>query len=315
MSPVDGTGGGRPRGGLPAAEHGFSLVEMLLALALGALLLAGLLGVVESTGASRRVAAERAALVRDAGYAMDRMARAVGAARVLLVPTPDRPATAGDESVREPGVLVVTDDPRADRDRDGRADADNDGDGRIDEDTGNDLTADAAAGVVGVDDDGDGLVDEGSDNDDDEDGLTNEDPVNGVDDDGDGLVDEDPDKDRENDGAPGLAGVDDDGDGLTDEGPKSDDDEDGRNNEEWLEPVVFRLVGDTLLERMPRPGALAGGAFYEHTLLTGVTRLRVARLAPAALDRALLVHIELEVTAASGERIALERRVRLGAGG
>ena len=55
---------------------------------------------------------------------------------------------------------------------------DNDGDGSVDEDLGNDAHDDSKPGIKGMDDDGDGEIDEGEGNDDDEDGVTDEDPLN-----------------------------------------------------------------------------------------------------------------------------------------
>ena len=63
--------------------------------------------------------------------------------------------------------------------------------------------------------------------DDDEDGASDEDPIDGLDNDLDGNIDEDPGAESNADGRPGIAGIDDDGDGLVDEGDPDDDDEDG----------------------------------------------------------------------------------------
>jgi len=241
------------------------------------------------------------------------------------VPKADNPGTAHDESVREPGVLAVTLDPAIDRDADGTADADNDGDGRVDEDPDKDNSNDGAHGVVGIDDDGDGATDEGGPDgagkfpDNDEDGSFGEDPANGIDDDGDGSVDEDLPGDMNGDGAPGIAAVDDDGDTAVDEGPPPDDDEDGAVDEDWLDPVVFRLSGGNLVERVPVPfdedasGTVTGLDFVERTVAANVSRFRVVRL-PAGGGKPPLVQITLDVDAPDGETISLTRTVRAGGG-
>lgn len=146
---------------------GFTLVELLVVLIVGALLLAGLAGAVSNALSAERMARARNDRLREVRFAMDRMVTAVAGSPRLLLPLAEAPATPWSESVRD--VLALVLDPRLDRDGDGFADADNDRDGRIDEDPGADLNADGAAGIAGIDDDGDGLVDESSKEDDDED--------------------------------------------------------------------------------------------------------------------------------------------------
>jgi len=134
---------------------------------------------------------------------------------------------------------------------------DTDGDGRIDEDPGADITADGAAGILGIDDDADGRIDETTARDDDEDGFwllwwlrVDEDWIDGLDNDGDGFIDEDWPADINNDGYPGIAGKDDDGDGLIDEGDFKDDDEDGLIDEDPVEYWVYYLdLNGNLMER------------------------------------------------------------------
>ena len=194
----------------PVSQAGLTLAELLIAIAIGGLLLAGLSGVAGGALRAEAAARERNALETDARLAMQRMVAAVAGTRRLLLPLAENPATGYSESIRDPGVLAVTLDWSIDRDRDGFADADNDKDGRIDEDPSGDFSNDAANGIVGIDDDNDGAVDEGGVDgsgvaaDDDEAGGFDEDPENGLDDDADGMVDEDAAKDRNNDGAPGL---------------------------------------------------------------------------------------------------------------
>jgi hypothetical protein len=119
------------------------------------------------------------------------------------------------------------------------------------------------------------------------------------------------------DGQPGVAGVDDDGDGVADEGNYTDDDEDARVSEDGIEPVVFHLVGATLMERVPVPwdvnkdGSVNAGDWVEEPLADGVTFFAVERIAGG---RALLVGLTLELAAAGGSRVRLTTRQRVGSG-
>ena len=81
----------------------------------------------------------------------------------------------------------------------------------------------------------------------------NEDPVNGIDDDGDGSIDEDPASDMNGDGCPGICGLDDDEDSSIDEGVIDDDDEDTGSFDDPYDPVVFYLIGSSLVQRTPVP--------------------------------------------------------------
>ena len=165
-------------------------------------------------------------------------------------------------------------------------DVDNDKDGLVDEDLGDDITNDGAPGIVGVDDDNDGTVDEASTRDDDEDGLVDEDAVDGADDDGDGRIDED-------------------------SGSLADDDGDAVANEDWLDPIVFRLSGTTLLERIPNLNPLDGTDYTELPLAENVSQFRVERIPPGTEDRALLVLIALELVGPQGSTLSLSSHVRV----
>ncbi len=263
---------------------GFTLLELLAVLAGGALLLVGLSGVVGRALQAWDVTREQTELTRRGRFALDRMISATNGTTRLFIPAPDNTATAYDESMRD--VLAVLLDPTLDRNRDGFADADNDKDGLVDEDLGVDSTNDGAPGIVGVDDDNDSLVDEASVSDDDEDGLSDEDPANGADDDGDGSVDED-------------------------EGSVADDDGDALVNEDWLEPVVFRLSGTTLLERIPNLNPVDGADSTESVLAENVSQFRVERISPGSDDRALLVHIALELVGPNGSTLSLSSHARV----
>lgn len=313
-------------------QRGVTLVELLIATAISALLLMALLGVLDQADRARALARERADLTRQAEFAMRRMIAAVEQSPHLLLPLPDNPGTDWPEHIREQtipasppigsstlatAVLAVTSGAGQDLDLDGTADADRDGDGRQDEDPDSDMTEDDAAGIFGLDDDGDGQVDEGSVVDDDEDGLDDEDIANGLDDDGDGAVDEDSPRDRNGDNEPGEAGIDDDGDGEVDEGDRKDDDEDGSADEDGPDPVVFYLNGSTLVERTPVPwdesgdGGVDGLDFVEGAIAEHVARFRVERVADGGL-RAPLVDLTLELAGPGSERVSVQTRVRVG---
>ncbi len=307
---------------------GFTLTEVLVTVVILALILVGIAGVLEQALRAESATRERNDLTRQARFAMDRMAAAVNATRLLLLPLAENPGTAWSESIRDPGVLAVTLDPNLDRDNDGWADGNNDKDfqdlnqnairdpgepERIDEDLPDETSNDNAPGIVGIDDDGDGNVDESvSVEDDDEDGSADEDFVNGVDDDGDGAVDEDGRHDMNFDGQPGVALADDDLDGSVDEGHLFDDDEDGTFDEDWLDAVVYFLSGTTLMERTPNVNPTDGNDFTERMIAEKVSRFRVERV-PQGAGRAVLVDITLSL---SGENtnVELHTRVRVGSG-
>lgn len=315
---------------------GFTLLELLIALALAGMLLAGAAGLVEQAGNSQLLVAERNRLNNEARFAMQRMVRAVSETAQLILPMPDKPATNWRENVREEtvpaslpegsstkatAVLAICLSAAVDLDGDGFPDADNDRDGRLNEDFPADTVFDYDPGIHLIDDGGDGFVDEGflADADDDERAnQSNEDPINGIDDDGDGVIDEDPGADMNGDGAPGIAGVDDDGDSQIDEGSISDDDEDGSVDEDWMDAHVFFLQGDSLIERHPVPwdetanGTVTGRDFIESVIAERVTQFRVERPLVGANGKQL-VFLTLELTNASGDSVLLETRIRVGA--
>ena len=318
-------------------QHGFTLVEMLVATTLAALLIVGLGVVVGQVATTRDSIHDRNALTREARFAMEQMVRSVSHARLLLLPQADRPSTGWPENIREQtvppsaptggstlatAVLAVTLPATQDLDGDGFADADDDRDGRIDEDLPADNTFDGAAGVILIDDAGDGGVDEFSAccswDDDEHFGIVDEDRINGVDDDGDGRVDEDPGSDMNGDSCPGVCGVDDDADGNVDEGSTADDDEDGQSDEDWYNAVVFYLNAGTLMQRTPVPWDVSGGGlvsgldYITEPVAANVSRFRVERVAGLA-DGQQLVDIWLELTSpVSGEVVSLRTQLRVG---
>lgn len=330
---------------------GLTLPELLLAMAVASLLMAGLSGLVGNALTATAQTTIDNATHRQAAFALQRMVTYAGTAERLMLPLADNPRTDWRENVREQtypesspegsslrasAVLAIALGAGVDRDGDGWSDANNDRDfqdldqngsrsanepERINEDWPEDMSNDLAPGIVGIDDDGDGRVDESdadfTERDDDEEGIRDEEHVSGVDRDGDGSADEDMASDRNKDGAPGVLGVDDDGDGAVDEGHKNDDDEDGQFGEDWLDPVVFYLVGSQLIERQPAnvdingDGLVTGADYTESVIAEGVTRFRVERLFTPG-SRWPVVSLTLEITDAAGTPVVLSAAVRVG---
>lgn len=320
------------------ASRGYTLVELLIAVAIASVLMLGLSGVAGQAIQVHDAVREKNRLTDQARFAMQQMVRTVSHSRLLLLPLADKPFTNWRENVREEtvpasppegdsskatAVLAVTLPIYIDLDADGFPDADDDTDGLIDEDLPNDVHHDFAAGIILIDDDGDGIVDGGPSNySDDESSTVNDDPVNGVDDDNDNNVDEDPATDNNGDGCPGVCGVDDDGDGSVDEGNSDDDDEDGNGFDDPYDPVVFYLDSGTLMQRMPVPwnedgidtpdGPVDGRDFVVSATAENVTRFRVERV-PQISGGAQLVDLTLELTSpVTGETVSLHTRVRVG---
>lgn len=297
-----------------SSTDAFTLIEVLVAVAISSILMLSLAGVVTNTLAANEDSRKRNALTRDARFAMERMVRAVSRTQRLLVPFADKAWTAHSESIFDPGVLAVTLDPTLDRDIDGIADADNDGDGRVDEDLPGDTSNDGKPGLIGIDDDNSGIADHIDspivDDDESNDLQADEDPIDGIDDEGDQNVDEDPGPDNNGDGAPGIAGFDDDGDGSIDEGPHTDDDEDGLVNEDWYDAVVYFLSGSNLIERHPNLAPVDGTDYTERIIAEDVTSFRIERL-PRALNRADLVDITLGLGSGNAS-VLVQQRVRVG---
>ena len=317
--------------------RGFTLVELLVAMVLAVLLLTAIGRLVSNALAGGDLAEEQNRLQRDARFAMERMLRVVSHSPRLLIPRNDNPNTDWPEHIREQtipasppigsstfatAVLAVTLPEYVDLDADGYPDADNDRDGRIDEDPPNDVHHDFYAGIMLIDDDGDGSIDEGSGwADDDEDGTSNEDPIDGIDNDGDGSIDEDPPSDSNGDGCPGRCGVDDNSDGTIDNGSDDNDDEEDSEFEDGYDPLVFYLDGNVLIERVPVPwnedgnsspdGPVDGRDVVASPIAENVTLLRFEKT-EAATGAEPLILIELELTGQSGAVVSLSTQVRVG---
>ena len=309
-----------------SGQKGLSLLEVLIAVAIAALLIAAISGVVGSALNAQRNASVQNDTLQQARFAMQRMVNAVSKSRRLMIPLGENTVTAWKESERN--VLAVTLDPTLDRDKDGWADANNDKDfldvnksgarntgepERIDEDIGKDNTNDGQAGITGIDDNGNGTVDGGTQNNNDEDSQDFEDPINGIDDDGDGSIDEDINNDMSGDGQPGITGIDDDFDGSIDEGPKDDDDEDGVVSEDWLDPVVYFLNGSTLMERLPNINPASGTDYTEYPIADNVSQFLVTRITGGNGSTAL-VDISLTLTPPNAEPVTLTTRIGAGSG-
>ena len=216
---------------------GFTLVEVVIATAILALLAVGLTRMLQSHIRVTEAKESGLETYREGRAAMARMTRDVRVCTQLLIPN-------GYGTTRD--ILAV-------------AGFHNDDDDyyfndplfpRVDEDPKKDIGDDGQPGIKGYDDDGDGWIDTSGDKeDDDEDyydhGTKNEDPVNGWDDDHDGTIDEDYGDDINDDDEPGIEDWDDDGDGQDDEGDKEDDDEDGDKNEDAVDALIFQFNPDS----------------------------------------------------------------------
>ncbi len=309
----------------PNKIKGFTLIELSLAIIISAFVMLGLNGILNTALQANQISSKQNAAMQQARFAMQQMVRAIASSQRLLLPLGENPNTAWSESVRD--VLAVTLSPNLDRDKDGWADANNDKDyldinnngsrdigetERIDEDTSNDMTNDNKSGIIFIDDDGDGNVDEDHNDDDDEDGTRDEDLLGKGDEDNDGSIDEDLNINMNGDGSPGIQGYDDDFDGSVDEGNKDDDDEDGLRDEDWIDPVVFFLNGNTLMQRIPNINPTDGTDYGEYTIAENITQLRIERISGND-GQSVLVDITLTISPPDTEAISLNTSVRIGA--
>lgn len=237
-------------------EKGFTLVEVIMAVAIMGIIATATTALVSSYLDAHAYAAAKSRLYREGLMAMERMTDGVRRCTFLAIPNANNPTR---------DILAFS----------GTINEDSDyyfGDPlfpRIDEDIDSDSNNDGKNGIAGIDDDGDGSIDEFSDvyigQDDDECGVNaDEDRLDGEDNDGDGNIDEDLAADMNKDTKPGIAGMDDDGDGLVDEdaagqeglGDQEDDDEDGLTNEDSLNETIYTFDSgaSTLTESVPYTG-------------------------------------------------------------
>ena len=272
-------------------EKGLSLIELLTAVTIFAIIAVGATGLLSTALDSSSYGDKRYGLYREGLIIMERLTGQVRRCTFLLIPnahTPTRDILAVSGFTNDDGDNYFNDPLFP----------------RIDEDPGNDMSDDAAPGIASIDDDGDASTDEvaaGNENDD-EDEAINEDPWDGKDNDadgGDGNIDEDPPEDANNDGAPGIMGMDDDGDGSVDEGATEDDDEDGRpGNEDPLNPLLYfwESGNSTLKEKDTNSGQTT-------VLSTRVTAFQATFETP---DRVL---ITLTLTGDDGEIVTFSEYV------
>ena len=296
-------------------QSGLSYIETLITVTITAILVGGLMGVVGTATDINETVQSDNNLIQQANYAMQRMVSATRRTRKLLLPQNDKAATNWPEHIREQtippsipigdstfatAVLAVTLPGDVDLDKDGFADADDDRDNLIDEDPPIDNHHDFSPGIMLIDDDGDGLVDNASDN----------------------NINEDITDDSNGDGCPGVCGVDDDSDGTIDEDSINDDDEDGISSDDPYDPVVYYLVGNSLIERIPVPwnedgintpdGPVDGRDYIESTIAENVTYFRIERI-PSSSNAIQLVDIKLDLTNPnSGDSYSVHTQVRVG---
>ena len=221
-------------------EKGITLVELLIAIAIMALVVPAATGLLSSALQTQGQGDDRSGLYQEGLLALERMVKKVQSCTFLLIPNahnPTRDILAVSGFVNDDGDYYFGDTLFP----------------RIDEDTDADMNADSSPGIQNIDDDGDSTVDDGGAGDDDEDGAIDEDPLDGIDNDEDGLIDEDFPIDVSNDNTPGIAGMDDDGDDSVDEGNYKDDDEDGSFEEDPLNALLYLYDSgaNTLTESSP----------------------------------------------------------------
>jgi prepilin-type N-terminal cleavage/methylation domain-containing protein len=228
----------------PTGEKGLTLVELLVTIAIMAIIAVAAMPLLSTCLEAHSQGTARSGLYQEGLLAMERMTNGVRRCTFLLIPNAHnttRDILAFSGMINDDDDYYF-DDPLFPR---------------IDEDLDSEMVDDGQDGISGIDDDGDGLTDESfSSEDDDEDGFSNEDPLDGIDNDGDGNIDEDCWWDTNADGKPGIAGMDDDGDGEVDEGHQGDDDEDGSLGEVGLIPVLYTYNSgtNTLTEAVPYTG-------------------------------------------------------------
>ena len=195
-------------------ERGLSLIELLTAITIFAIIAVGATGLLSSALDSSSYGEKRYSLYREGLIIMERLTGQAKRCTFLLIPnahSTDRDMLAVSGFTNDDGDNYFNDALFP----------------RIDEDTASDMTSNTKPGLASIDDDDDGSIDETNLKDDDEDSANDEDPLDGLDNDSDGNIDEDLPPDVNNDGEPGIANIDDDGDGSIDEGLGNDDDEDG----------------------------------------------------------------------------------------
>jgi prepilin-type N-terminal cleavage/methylation domain-containing protein len=279
-----------------SSEKGFTLVEVVMAVAIMGMIAAGTTALISTYVDAHASATGKSQLYREGLMAMEHMTDGVRRCTFLVLPNahkPTRDILAFSGTINEDDDYYFNDPLFP----------------RIDEDCYNDMNDDGKHGIAGIDDDGDGSIDEfpgfWSGGDDDEDGFfpatVNEDPIDGVDNDGDGNIDEDFLENGVTSGAMGIAGMDDDGDGLVDEydvGFWGNDDEDGLLDEDSLNETVYTFDSgtNTLLASCPYTGESS-------VLSTHVTKFEVKYQAPEEIK------ITLQLTGDDGATVEFVEHV------
>jgi prepilin-type N-terminal cleavage/methylation domain-containing protein len=274
-------------------DSGLTLVELLVALTIMGIIVVAAMPLLSSSLEANHQGTARSELYQEGLLAMERMTGGVRKTTIVTVPN-------GHTSVRD--ILVFS----------RLVNSDNDfyfGDPlfpRIDEDP-DDTFSWAGFGVQGVDEDGDGTFDEGLFKDDDEDGLTEEDPLDGLDNDGDGTIDEEVQKDYDGNAFPGIEGIDDDGDGNVDEDSHrpTDDDEDGLLDEESILFVVYTYNSSnkTLTEIHSDENTGINGSVPKVVLSNHVTLFEATYLSPTNIK------IKLKLKDDDGETVEFTEHV------
>lgn len=268
-------------------EKGLSLIELLTALTIFAIIAVGATALLSAALDSSNYGNKRYELYREGLMLMERLTGQVRRCTFLLIPnahSTDRDILAVSGFYNDDGDNYFNDALFP----------------RIDEDPQDDMTDNSASGLNNIDDDGDGSIDEEDAKDDDEDNADDEDPLDAVDNDGDGNIDEDMPDDMTGDNKPGIAGIDDDGDGSIDEGQTNDDDEDGLRDEDPLNAMIylFDSSSNTLTESVPHIG--------QTTILS--TRVSAFQATFEAPDRIL---ITLTLTGDDGETVTFSEYVHV----
>lgn len=136
-----------------------------------------------------------------------------------------------------------------------------------------------------------------------------------------GIVDDDLPADESNDAAAGIVGIDDNGDGTADNGAGlTDNDENGslgtppnapKTGADWIDPVVYRVSGGQLLERLPNLNPTSGADYTERPIADNVSAFVVTRI-PTGNRRSREVLVQLSLTGPGGETGTWTRRLSVG---
>lgn len=172
--------------------YGFTLLEMLLALALGAMLMATVSTVVMPLLQSNSTLSKSLNESSDLDNSTELLSNMDRIAKMGIAVFPSALDTGVERTSLAIQLLGTGEDVSADANGDGKA------------------------GIANMDPNGYTKSNVSDSEDDDKDGTANEDPINGLDDDNDGLIDEDPNNDSDENSEGGVSHVDDNRDGTFD---------------------------------------------------------------------------------------------------